>query len=143
MSFFMTLHNIFAIIGSAKKKGKDRMKNEINEAKRICEDYLERGVTPMDELRMLDARVKRPANLFAYVFGSISAVVMGAGMSLVMTDIGTNLGIENAMVPGIIIGIIGMALALVNYPLYKTILRGRKKKYGAKILELSERIINK
>ena len=110
---------------------------------KIRTQYVEKQPSELDELRELDATVKRPANLFAYVFGSISAVVMGAGMSLVMTDIGTNLGIENAMVPGIIIGIIGMALALVNYPLYKTILRGRKKKYGAKILELSERIINK
>ena len=110
---------------------------------KIRTQYVEKQPSELDELRELDAMVKRPANLFAYVFGSVSAVVMGAGMSLVMTDIGTNLGIGNAMVPGIIIGIIGMALALVNYPLYKTILRGRKKKYGARILELSERIINK
>ncbi len=92
---------------------------------------------------MFKPKVKRPANVFAYVFGSISAIVMGAGMSLVMTDIGVTLGIANAMVPGIVIGIVGMLMALVNYPIYKSILGRRKKKYGVKILELSDKIMNK
>ena len=79
-------------------------------AQRIRTQYMEKESTELDELRELDAKVKRPANIFAYVFGSISAVVMGAGMSLVMTDIGATLGIANAMVPGIIIGVVGMVM---------------------------------
>ena len=67
---------------------------------------------------------------------------MGSGMSLVMTDIGSVIGIENALLPGVIIGIIGLLAALVNYPIYKKILNGRKKKYGDKIITLSDRIIN-
>ena len=110
---------------------------------RIRTQYMEKESTELDELRELDAKVKRPANIFAYVFGSISAVVMGAGMSLVMTDIGATLGIANAMVPGIIIGVVGMVMALVNYPIYKGILGSRKRKYGAEILKLSDKIMNK
>ena len=49
--------------------------------------YTEKEHTCLDELKELDTKVKRPANVFAYIFGSISAVIMGAGMSLVMTDI--------------------------------------------------------
>ena len=112
-------------------------------AQRIRTQYMEKESTELDELRELDAKVKRPANIFAYVFGSISAVVMGAGMSLVMTDIGATLGIANAMVPGIIIGVVGMVMALVNYPIYKGILGSRKRKYGAEILKLSDKIMNK
>ena len=112
-------------------------------AQRIRTQYMEKESTELDELRELDAKVKRPANIFAYVFGSISAVVMGAGMSLVMTDIGATLGIANAMVPGIIIGVVGMVMALVNYPRYKGILGSRKRKYGAEILKLSDKIMNK
>ena len=112
-------------------------------AQRIRTQYMEKESTELDELRELDAKVKRPANIFAYVFGSISAVVMGAGMSLVMTDIGATLGIANAMVPGIIIGVVGMVMALVNYPIYKGILGSRKRKYGAEILKISEKIMNK
>ena len=76
----------------------------------------------LDMLRELDAEVKRPAQVFGYVFGTIGAIIMGAGMSLVMTDIGTILGINNAMTPGIVVGIIGMIMAIVNYPIYKNIL---------------------
>ena len=112
-------------------------------AQKIRTQYMEKQFTELDALRKLDAKVKRPANVFAYVFGSISAIVMGAGMSLVMTDIGAILGMELTMVPGIVIGIVGMAMVILNYPMYKGILGSRKKKYGAEILALSEKIMNK
>ena len=112
-------------------------------AQKIRTQYMEKESTELDALRELDAKVKRPANVFAYTFGSISAVVMGAGMSLVMTDIGTIIGITSAMVPGIAIGVVGLGMALLTYPMYKSILESRKKKYGAQILELSEKIMNK
>ena len=112
-------------------------------AQKIRSQYMEKTPSELDALRELDAKVKRPANVFAYVFGSISAIIMGAGMSLVMTDIGANVGIANALVPGIAIGVIGMAMALLTYPIYKGILNARKKKYGAEILKLSDKIMNK
>ena len=111
-------------------------------AQKIRAQYTEKTTTELDELRKLDAKVKRPANVFAYIFGSVSAIIMGSGMSLVMTDIGAQLGLGDMMIPGIAIGVIGMALAIVNYPIYKGILAARKKKYGAEILKLSERIMN-
>ena len=111
-------------------------------AQRIRAQYMEKESTELDALRRLDAKVKRPARVFAYIFGSISAVVMGAGMSLVMTDIGSTIGMDSTMIPGIVIGVVGMIMALVNYPIYKGILNSRKKKYGAEILSLSERIMN-
>ena len=118
-------------------------RNEQQTAAKIREHYTEKQITDLDTLRELDAKVKRPANVFAYVFGSISAIIMGAGMSLVMTDIGATLGMESTMVPGIVIGIVGMIMALLNYPMYKGILGSRKKKYGAEILKLSDKIMNK
>ena len=110
-------------------------------ARRIRTQYMEKQSTELDALRELDTKVKRPANVFAYTFGSISAIVMGAGMSLVMTDIGATIGIANAMIPGIAIGVIGLGMALLTYPIYKGILNSRKKKYGNEILRLSEKII--
>lgn len=109
---------------------------------KIRTQYTEKEHTQLDELKALDAKVKRPANVFAYVFGSISAIIMGGGMSLVMTDIGNTLGMKNAMVPGIIIGIIGMIMAIINYPMYKGILSSRKKKYGNEVLKLSEKLMD-
>ena len=104
---------------------------------------MEKTPSELDALRELDAKVKRPAKVFAYTFGSISAVIMGAGMSLVMTDIGATLGIASAMIPGIVIGVVGLGMALLTYPMYKGIMNSRKRRYGAEILKLSDKIMNK
>lgn len=109
---------------------------------KIRTQYTEREHTQLDKLRALDARVKRPAAVFSYIFGSISAIIMGSGMSLVMTDIGATLGISDSTIPGIIIGIVGMLMAIINYPLYKGILNSRKKKYADKIMQLSDKIMD-
>ena len=112
-------------------------------AQKIRTQYMEKTPSELDALRELDSKVKRPANVFAYIFGSISAIVMGSGMSLVMTPIAEQIGLTfDPMIPGIVIGVVGMILAIVNYPIYKGILGSRKKKYGAKILELSNQIMN-
>lgn len=109
-------------------------------AQKIRAQYIEKEATELDALRALDAKVKRPAQIFSYIFGGLGAIVMGGGMSLVMTDIGATLGIESTMIPGIVIGIVGMAMALVNYPLYNRILDIRRKKYAQQVIEMSERI---
>lgn len=109
---------------------------------KIRTQYTEKQYSELDALKALDTKVKKPANVFGYIFGSISAVIMGAGMSLVMTDIGAMIGLASAMIPGIVIGVVGLGMALSTYPIYKKILSSRKKKYAPEILELSERIMN-
>ena len=108
---------------------------------KIRTQYTEKQHTELDALKALDAKVKRPANVFAYTYGSVSAIVMGSGMSLVMTELGTILGLANAMVPGIVIGVVGMAMALTTYPIYKKLLAGRKKKFAPEILALSDKLL--
>lgn len=104
--------------------------------------YTERSHTELDELIALDKKAKRPADIFAYILGSVGALVMGAGMSLVMTDIGATLGIASPFAPGIVIGILGMALAIINYPIYRTILTSRRKKFAGRVNELSDKLLN-
>ena len=110
---------------------------------KIRTQYTEKEQTGLDELKELDAKVKRPANVFAYAFGSFSAIVMGSGMSLVMTDIGATVGISDPMIPGIVVGVVGMFMAIINYPIYKAILGSRRKKYADTIIALSDKIMNK
>ena len=43
--------------------------------------------------------------------------------------------------PGIIIGIAGMFMAIINYPIYKRILGARRKKFADKIIAISDRIM--
>ena len=109
---------------------------------KIRTQYTEKEHTQLDALKELDAKVKRPANVFAYIFGSISAIIMGSGMSLVMTDIGSTIGVEDNIVFGIVIGILGMLMAIINYPIYKKLLASRRKKYADQIMKLSEKIMN-
>lgn len=108
---------------------------------KIRSQYTENGHTELDALKALDAKVKRPANVFGYTYGSAGALTMGAGMSLVLTDIGTKIGLAATMVPGIAIGIVGMGMALSTYPIYKKILSSRKKKFAPEILKLSENLM--
>jgi len=108
---------------------------------KIRTQYTEKQHTELDELKALDAKVKKPANVFAYTYGSIGAIVLGAGMSLVMTDIGAIIGLASAMIPGIAVGVLGLGMAVSTYPIYKGILNSRKKKYAPEILALSEKIM--
>ncbi len=111
-------------------------------AQQIRSQYVEKETTGLDELKKLDKKVKAPAKVFAYIFGSIGAVVMGSGMSLIMTDIGETIGMTETMIPGLVIGIAGMLIAIVNYPIFKGILSSRKKKYADEIIKLSNELID-
>ena len=117
------------------------MKDKEFVVEKIRSQYTEQEHTELEELKALDAKVKRPARVFGYVYGTVGAIVMGAGMSLVMTDIGTMLGMSESLIPGIAVGIVGLAMSCTTYPIYRKILNSRKKKYAGKILELSERIM--
>ena len=109
---------------------------------KIRTKYVEKKDSSLDELRKLDRKVKAPAEVFAYIFGSISALIMGAGMSLVMTDVANMLGLGDMTIPGIAVGVVGMVLAIVNYPIYKGILNSRKKKYSEQVIALSSKILS-
>lgn len=106
-------------------------------AQKIRTQYMEKESTELDELKALDAKVKRPANVFAYVFGIIGALVMGTGMSFAMGVIG------DSMTVGIVIGIVGILIVSINYPIYKAILGSRKAKYADKVIALSDKLMNR
>ena len=108
---------------------------------KIRSQYTQTQHSDLDTLKALDAKVKKPVRVFGYTYGSLSAIVMGAGMSLIMTDIGAILGITETMIPGILIGLIGMVMALTTYPICKKIMNARKKKFAPQIMELSDRIM--
>jgi len=106
-------------------------------AQKLHTEYTEQKSSEVDKLCALDKKVKVPASIFAYTFGIVGALILGTGMCLAMKVIG------DLMALGIVIGILGIALISVNYPIYKAILRSRKAKYSKEIIELSEQILNK
>jgi len=43
---------------------------------------------------------------------------------------------------GVLVGLVGILMVSVTYPIYKKILASRRKKYSDAIIKLSEEIIN-
>ena len=107
-------------------------------AKRIAEEYAPKTTTKVVQLKKLDQKVKRPANIFAFTFGTISALIAGTGMSMIMTDFG--LSGTTGLVLGIILGVVGFIGCGVNYLAYLKILKSRKEKYAFEITELAKEI---
>ena len=110
-------------------------------AEQLANEYAPKDTSKVVALRKLDAKAKRPANIFAYTFGIITALVAGAGMCLSMKVIGS--GTTGSFVLGIIIGLLGMAGMSVNYPIYKKLLAQGKQKYAFEIMELAKEISEK
>ena len=108
--------------------------------KQIKEGYEPKTKTKYDELIALNRRVELPAYIFAYTFGIIASLILGLGMCLAMQVIGTGIPL---MVLGIVIGVIGIALVSVNYPIFLAIMKSRKKKYAEKIIALSDELLTK
>ena len=106
---------------------------------KIRDQYMEKSETEkeLDRLRRLDAKVKQPANVFAYAFGTVGSLVLGTGMCYAMEVLG-----KKKQIPGVMLGVVGMGMMCVNYPLYKKILTSRKEQYADEIIELSEQIMN-
>lgn len=104
----------------------------------ILSEYSPKNTSKSQALHKLDSKARKPAYIFTYTFGVIAALVMGLGMCLSMGVIGD--GSNIAFIVGIIIGILGIAMALVNYPILKKILENGKRKYAQDILRLASEI---
>ena len=109
-------------------------------AQQIAEKYAPKQTSKVKALKKLDAKAKNPANIFAFTFGIVSALIFGTGMSFAMGVIGA--GTLTTMFIGIGIGCFGILGVSVNYPLYKKILVKHKNKYATDIMQLANEIIN-
>ena len=78
------------------------------------------------------------ASVFSYIFGCIAALILGGGMSLVMLVEGS----IPALVGGIVLGIIGIVLCGVNYPIYKRLASKKTKALLSVIDETEEKLAN-
>ena len=107
-------------------------------AEQLANEYALKDTSKVIALRKLDAKAKLPATVFTYTFGIITALVAGVGMCLSMKVIGS--GTTVSMVAGIIIGLLGMVGAGVNYPIYQKLLAKGKQKYAHEIMQLAKEV---
>ena len=111
------------------------------EIKNIRKKYLPPEEDKMERLRKLHHSATQKAQAWALVLGVVGALIMGIGMSLVMTDIGEMIGLSNALIPGIVIGIIGMIPVAFAYPTYNRILKKERQRIAPEILRLSDELM--
>lgn len=111
------------------------------EIQSIREKYVPREASKMEQLRALDAAVSQKATMISIILGVIGALLLGAGMSLFMTELGEALG-SAALPLGIVVGLVGLLLAALAYPAYQRILRRERQRIAPEILRLSDELLN-
>ena len=106
-------------------------------AEAIANEYAPKNASKVLALKKLDRKAKRKANIFAYSFGTLMALVLGAGMCLSMGVLG---GGSVMLTAGIVVGVIGLIGVGVNYPIYRKLLESGKNKYAFEIVQLAKEI---
>lgn len=107
-------------------------------AEKIAGEYATKTTSKLVALKKLDRKAKRPAEIFAYTFGTIMSLVLGTGMCFAMGVIGGNSTVS--IIIGIIVGLVGIFGISINYFIYKKILTNGKMKYGSDIVQLAKEI---
>ncbi len=120
--------------------------SEQNEIEKIRKKYEADTKVPekskLERLVELDKRVNGTAAAAALSVGIFFTLLMGCGMSLVMTDIGKSLDISFYFPLGIVLGLVGIAGVVLAYPLYQAVLKAMRKKYAPQIIALCDELTN-
>lgn len=124
-------HNSFEYTYSAQRQ---------QEVEEIRKAYLPKEEDKMAALRKLHAIPTQKAQAASLVVGIIGALIMGTGMSLCMTELGSTLG-NLAMVLGILVGLVGIVMVALAYPLYNRTLKKEREKIAPDILSLTDELM--
>lgn len=111
------------------------------EVEAIRKKYTAPEENKMARLRALDAGASKKAASRAITVGVVGTLVMGAGMSLVMSEFGEIAG-RLAVPLGIALGLIGIAVLACAYPLYHRVLEKERKKIAPEILRLTDELLH-
>ena len=110
------------------------------EIRSIRQKYVPKEESKMDRLRALDAHVTKKAAMVSILAGVTGALILGCGMSLIMSDFGAALGTA-AFPLGIAFGAVGLVLAALAYPLYNRTLKKERKKIAPQIIQLTDELM--
>lgn len=116
---------------------------EQDEIKKIRQKYQSQEEDSMTRLRKLDASATSKATVIALVLGIGGALILGMGMSLIMTDLAVLLGMTGMtnIIVGIITGVLGVILAALAYPVYSKVLKREREKIAPEILRLTDELM--
>lgn len=105
------------------------------EVKRIRDKYIPKEEDKMEQLRRLDESVTQKGMIISLIVGVIGALILGIGMCCTMV------WEEELFIPGIIIGLVGIILVLLAYPLYVNITKKEREKIAPEIIRLTDELM--
>ena len=108
---------------------------EQQELKRIREKYLPKEENKMEQLRSLDSKATGKATMIAIIIGVIGTLLLGVGMCCTLVWQG------RWFVPGIFVGIIGIGIVAIAYPIYNKTLKTEREKIAPEVLRLTEELL--
>ena len=110
---------------------------EQEEIKRIREKYASptKEETSMEQLRRMDASATKGAAVVSLLVGIASALVLGVGMCCTMV------WGEKLFIPGIVIGLVGIAGVCAAYPIYARMVKRKREKLAPDILRLTDELM--
>ncbi len=113
------------------------------EVEAIRKKYIPREEDKMAQLRALDASVGKKATAVALILGIVGSLILGIGMCFAMTEIGDAFGLsqEMSMVVCIIVGLAGIVLVCLAFPVYRWVSERQRRKIAPQVLRLTEELM--
>lgn len=106
------------------------------EVEKIRSKYLPKEESKMEQLIKLDKKAEQPGQIAAIAAGTIGMLLLGVGMCCTMVW-NINIGM---FIGGIFIGLVGLAVAGIAYPLYKKVTEKERAKIADQIIALSNEL---
>jgi len=108
---------------------------ESEEVRKIREKYLPKREDNLEKLRRLDKSATEKGTIWSLVLGILGTLILGGGMSmcLVWTD--------TLLIPGIAVGIVGIVMLSLAYPVYKAVTEKERQRIAPEILRLSDELL--
>lgn len=104
------------------------------EVQRIRKKYLPPEEDKMEQLRRLDRSSTRKGTIVSIIVGVAGCLLLGVGMCCTMV------WMESLFIPGVVIGVVGIAVVGAAYPLFNAITKKERERLAPQILKLTEEL---
>lgn len=108
---------------------------EQEELKRIRQKYVPKEEDKMELLRRLDRSVYEKGTMVSIIVGVVGSLILGVGMCCCIVWQGI------WFIPGILVGLIGIAVVAVAYPIYNHIIKKEREKIAPEIVRLTDELL--
>ena len=105
------------------------------EIRNIRKKYAAPEEDKMEQLRRLDRSVIEKGTTVSLIVGMLGALLLGIGMCCTMVWGGA------WFIPGIFVGVVGIAAISAAYPLYNRVVRKERQKIAPEIMRLTDELM--